>query len=319
VTSDATILTPIPYHTELKNFLKKHEAEMWNWFASAEAKASYAEELRLDLLKSTYRLGVESHAGVYAQAEIAKQALGLDIPITIYQSQQSIGWNASLYYLPGEGHVVLSGNIIQLLKEDEVLSVLAHELAHYQLWQRESGEYHVMDRLVRTLAQSPRSTPSHHYTAKNAQLYTEIYCDRGSWMATRDIAPMVRGLVKIQTGTSEIDAESYLKQAEEVFQQKPGASEGTSHPETYIRAHALSLWVRDGAAAEAPIAQMIEGSEGIDELDLIGQQHLCGTTRSLISDLLQPEWFRTSSVMAHARLFFDDFPDAPSATTRRTG
>ena len=309
--SDIKSLTPIPYHTELKDFLKKHEAEMWNWFASAEAQASYATELRLDLLKSTYRLSVESHAGVYEQAEAAKCALGLDIPITIYQSQQSVGLNASIFYLPGEGHVVLSGHVVQLLKEDELLSVLAHEFAHYHLWQRENGEFHIMDRLVRTLAQSPRSTPSHHYTAKNAQLYTEIYCDRGSWMATRDIASMIRGLVKLQTGMSEIDAESYLKQSEEVLQHKPGASEGTSHPEAYIRAQALSLWVKDADAAEAPIAEMIEGAKGIDELDMLAQLRLCATTRLFINELLQPEWFRTSSVFAHARLFFEDFAVQP--------
>jgi hypothetical protein len=302
-----TLLEPIPYHTELRNFLKEHESELWTWLASADAQAGYAAELRLDLLKSTYRLDPAVHVSLYEQAEKAKCALNLDIPVTIYQAQQTIGLNASLYYLPGEGHVVLTGNVLQLLKEDEILSVLAHELAHYHLWQCEGGEFHVMDRLVRTLAQNPRSTPSHLYTAKNAQLYTEIYCDRASWMATGDVSSMIRGLVKLQTGMADVHAESYLKQAEEVFQHKPGASEGSSHPETYIRAQALSLWVQDPVTAEEQIVAMIEGAKTVDELDLLGQKQMTRITHTLITDLLQPAWFQTSPILAHAGLFFPDF------------
>lgn len=300
-------MAPIPYHVELKDFLKRHEAELWKWFASAEVQAGYAAELRLDLLKSTYRLDAEAHVTLYEQVEKAKRALKLDIPITVYQAQQSVGLNAAIYYLPGEGHIVLTGNLLQLLKEDELLAVLAHELAHYQLWHREQGEFHVMDRLSRTLAQSSRSTPSHHHTAKNTQLYTEIYCDRASWVATGEISPMIRGLIKLETGMAEANADSYLKQVEEVFQHKPEATEQLSHPESYIRVQALSLWAKDAALADEQIVQMIEGVKGIDELDLLGQERMTQITRRFINELLQPEWFQSSSVLAHARLFFEDF------------
>jgi predicted SprT family Zn-dependent metalloprotease len=273
----------------------------------------------LDLLKSTYRLDPANHAGLYTQVEKAKQALNLDIPVTIYQAQQTVGLNASIYYLPGEGHIVFTGNVLQLLKEDELLSVVAHELAHYQLWQREKGEFHIMDRLVRTLALNPRSSPSHHHTAKNAQLYTEIFCDRASGVATTDIASMIRSLIKMHTGVAEANAESYLQQAEEVFQQSPGPTEQTSHPETYIRVRALSLWLRDPVSAEDQIVQMIEGNKNVDELDLLGQKRMTEVTYALIQELLQPEWYRTPSVLAHARLFFPDFqPGGNTKTTRST-
>jgi hypothetical protein len=48
-------LQPLLYHVELKNYLKSRERELWDWFASAEAKADYSENLRMGLLKSTYR------------------------------------------------------------------------------------------------------------------------------------------------------------------------------------------------------------------------------------------------------------------------
>ena len=293
---------------------------MWEWLASAVAKSEYAAELRLDLLKSTYRLSPESHPQAYAQAEIGKAALGLDIPITIYQSQQDRGLNASLSYLPGEGHIIFSGQLLQLLKEDELLFVLAHELAHYHLRERDGGAYDIMDRLVHTLANSPRSSPSHLHTARLAQLYTEIYCDRGSWLATREVAPMIRGLVKLQTGLADVHAESYLRQAQEVLRQKPGGSEETTHPEAYIRAHALSLWTQDPTASEIAITAMIEGDRSIDELDLLGQVRLADLTRIMINDLLQPSWFRSDPVFAHARLFFEDFAvGAPSTLAQVPG
>jgi predicted SprT family Zn-dependent metalloprotease len=301
------MLSPVPYHAELRKFLKAHEAELWEWLASAEAKAAYADELRLDLLKSLYRFEPAAHPLLYAQVENAKAALGLNIPVTIYQGQQSGGMNAGIYYLPGEGHIAFNGNLLQLLKDDELLCVLAHELAHYQLWQAENGEYHVMDRLVRTLAQSPRSAPSHHHTAKMAQLYTEIFCDRASALATGSLESMIRSLIKIETGITDVSAESYLQQAEEIFRQGAGPSERISHPETYIRVRALSLWMKDPATAEEQIVAMIEGVRSVDELDLLGQRRMSDITRGLVDELLQPEWFRTDPVLAHARLFFPDF------------
>src|SRR5205814_5452318 len=53
------ILEPLPYHIELRDYLKSEERELWNWFASAQAKADYTENLRLELLKSTYRLDAQ--------------------------------------------------------------------------------------------------------------------------------------------------------------------------------------------------------------------------------------------------------------------
>ena len=97
------MLSPIPYHTELKRFLKEHESELWQWLASADAKAAYANELRLDLLKSLYRFEPSTHAPLYAQVEKAKEALGLIIPVTVYQGQQTGGLNAGIYYLPWRG------------------------------------------------------------------------------------------------------------------------------------------------------------------------------------------------------------------------
>src|SRR4051794_36063082 len=105
------ILEPMPYHCVLRDYLKANERDLWNWFASARAKADYTEHLRLELLKASYRLDPENHPELYQGAEEAKARLQLDIPITIYQAQQSTQLNAALYYIPGEGHLVFSGPV----------------------------------------------------------------------------------------------------------------------------------------------------------------------------------------------------------------
>src|SRR5260370_3832847 len=108
------ILEPLPYHLELRDYLKSEERELWNWFSSAQAKADYTENLRLELLKSTYRLDADGHPALYQSLNEVKARLQLDIPVTLYQAQNSPQLNAALYYIPGQGHVALSGPVLTL-------------------------------------------------------------------------------------------------------------------------------------------------------------------------------------------------------------
>jgi hypothetical protein len=305
-----TILEPLPYHLELRDYLKSKERELWNWFASAKAKADYTEHLRLELLKSTYRLDAEGHPELYKSLEEAKANLGLDIPVTLYQAQHSPVPNAALFFLPGEGHVVFAGPLLTLLNQDEIKSVIGHELAHYHLWERDNGEFHIADRLIQAVADDPRAAASHEQTARRYQLYTEIFADRGALCITGDVHPVVAGLVKTQTGLSQVSAAGYLKQAEEIFAKGNVATEGLSHPEAFIRARSLVLWQEKRDAAAADINHMIEGVAALDELDLIGQMRLTAQTRRLLEYLLHPRWFQTPAVLGHAKLYFNDFQAA---------
>jgi hypothetical protein len=295
---------------ELRDYLKKHERELWDWFASARAKADYTDNLKMDLLKSTYRLDAAGHPELFQATEEAKARLELDIPVTLYQAQSSPQLNAALYFIPGEGHVVFSGPVLSLLTADELKSVIGHELAHYRLWSREEGEFHIAARLLQAAAEDPRSATSHEQTARRFQLYTEIFADRGSLCVTRDVNAVVAGLVKIQTGLSQVSAPGYLKQAEEIFTKATPTTDGISHPETFIRARALTLWQEQGTESTAAITRMIEGTVALEELDVIGQRRLCGETQRLLEYFLQPKWFQTPSVLGHAKLFFPDFKPA---------
>ena len=200
--------------------------------------------------------------------------------------------------------------VFTLLNAEELKSVIGHELAHYHLWERDGGEFHIADRLIHAVASDPRASASHEQTARRYQIYTEIFADRGSLRVTSDANPVVASLVKIQTGLSQVSAASYLKQAEEIFANGNVATEGVSHPEAFIRARALALWKEQGADAALGISRMIEGAATIEELDLIGQRRMTAATRRLLQYLLQPKWFQTPATLGHAKLFFDDFQPA---------
>ena len=49
-------LDPLPYHIQIRDFLKREEGEIWNWYASNRVRVEDADAVRFELLKSTYRI-----------------------------------------------------------------------------------------------------------------------------------------------------------------------------------------------------------------------------------------------------------------------
>jgi hypothetical protein len=300
-------LQPLPYHSALRDYFKANEREVWKWMSSTQSKLNYTENLRLELLKSTYRLDPENHGPLYRAVEEAKARLGLAIPVTVYQSQHTPAPNAALYYIPGEGHIVFSGPLMSLLSPAELTAVIGHELAHYLLWQHDNGDYLITDRLLQTILHDGRAAPSHSQSARWFQLYTEIYCDRGALLAAGEMNAAISGLVKIETGLPEVSAANYLKQADEIFRNSKVSTDQLSHPEAFIRARALALWAEKRGHATPDIAAMVEGSPGLDDYDLLRQAKLASDTRVALEKFLSPKWFQTDPVLGHARMFFEDF------------
>ncbi|MGE3803119.1 MAG: hydrolase [Gemmataceae bacterium] len=306
-------LAPLAYQRDIVGYLKAEEPALWQWFASTKKRAEHAEAIRLDLLKSTYRLERAAHAPLYHSVDEVLGLFELQTPVTCYQAQQAGGLNASLAYLPGEVHLVFSGPVQEVLSELELKGVLGHELAHYLLYERWDGEYLVATELLRALGNDAAAAPAHLESARLFGLYTEVFADRGTFVASGDLQAAVSALIKIETGLHEVSAESYLRQAEEIFSKSRARTEQLTHPESYLRARALQLWTEQGEEADAEIERMIEGQPALGKLDLLGQRKMSARTRKLLEALLAPEWFHTEAVLAHARLFFEDFAPVSGA------
>lgn len=221
----------LPYHSRIVEFLKQHDADVWNWFASTRRRAGQAEELRFELLKSTYRIDRESQPELYDSADQVARTLGLDATITIYQSQDPAGLNASLAYISDEIHVVLHGTIATQLSPAELRGLLGHEFTHFLLWQGWNGDLLVASEMLTALTNDSRAHSAHFASWRLLKLYSEIVCDRGALLVTQNLGVVVSMLLKVHTGVQDIDPDSYLRQADEIFARGPAGTEGVTHPE----------------------------------------------------------------------------------------
>jgi Zn-dependent protease with chaperone function len=298
---------PMAYHRAMVTHLQSAEPGLWQWFASSRKRLEEAEAIRLNLLKSTYRLEPQAQPKLYELANSARERMGLGCNLTLYQAQTANAMNASLAFVPGEAHVVLSGPLADVLSESELLAVLSHELAHFLLYENDNGVYLTAHDLLRALAADAATRQPASESARLYSLWTEIYADRWAQRICGDRASAIAALLKIETGLNEVSAESYLRQAEEILAKGSAATESLSHPEPYIRARALGLWAEQGGGAQGEIQRMIERGLDLHHLDLLGQTRAEDLTRQFLQTLLRPRWFQTECVLAHAKRFFPDF------------
>jgi hypothetical protein len=309
---------PLPFHAEMVRHLKHEEAGLWKWFSSSSNRLHQADAVRLELLKSTYRIEAATHPKLYAMATEVLQQYGLECPITFYQAQSAGGMNAALAFVPQEVHVVFAGPVLSALSEAELRAVVGHEVAHFVFYRAWDGDYLAAADLLRALSQDPQATPVHQESLRLFDLYTEVFADRGALFCAGDTSVAITALLKVGTGLSEVSAESYLRQAEEIFSASREPANDFTHPEPYIRARALKLWASGGADVRPEIERMIQGAWSMERLDLVRQRRLSAATRRLLQEFLEPAWLRSDAVLAHARLFFADFgseePAKPPAT-----
>jgi len=208
--------------------------------------------------------------------------------------------------------------------------VLAHEMLHFCLLDGWS-DYLTASQVLAAMTNDADATISHAASERLFQLYTEVYCDRGALAAPSgapgaggNLRAAITALVKLETGVTDISAESYLRQTDEIFAKGHPVTEGVTHPEAFIRARAIQLWAERpedaGARAEAEseLAKIIEGPLSLESLDLLGQVKLARLTERLIGQALRPAWLRTEPMLAHARLFSEDFgpADGPDAALK---
>lgn len=291
---------------------------MWQFFAGHHHKEEQLRQFKTDLLKNTYKFDEMAHPGLYEKVKLSKEKLDLLIPVVLYQSQITEEMNASIVYVSGEAHIVFSGKIMQLLGDDELLAIIAHELSHVKLYTQLNGDIEVADHIVTAIANNQGSTPAHYETARLFKLYTEVFCDRGAYIVTGNYAPIISSLVKISTGLQTVNADSYIKQAEEIFTAEADTkTTGVSHPENFIRARAIWLWHTKGHEAEPVIKQMIEGHANLDELDLFRQHQVSFITENLIMLLLQPRWMQSPQTIALGKQYFGELQlgSLPDKTT----
>lgn len=163
-------------------------------------------------------------------------------------------------YTSGHNHpfIILETGLLELMNDDEVMAVIAHELGHIKC-----GHvlYNTMARAVKPLIEMAGTVGAVAGVGIEAGLTawsrrSELSADRAALLAMQDPQPCVTMLMKIAGGTSRhvewLDAAQFLNQArtyKEGLDQTMGnrfyrfmANMGASHPFPVERARALDEW-----------------------------------------------------------------------------
>lgn len=310
-------LTVTPYHKNIVEHFKQQQ-KTWDFFARETNKEKQLEELKTELLKNTYKFDEATNETLYNKVNVAKAKLNLQLNVTLYQAQYSDELNASIVGIDNDAHIIFCGSILKNLNDEEVLAIIAHELTHIKLYNMLGGDVGIADRIITSISNSQSSDTAYYETAKLFKLYTEIFCDRGAYEVTGKIEPIISSLLKMATGLDNIQVESYLKQAEEIYSKdKATKTEQITHPENFIRARAINLWHLQEPKAENIITEMIEGNATLDSLDLFQQKELSDITKQLLQLFLKPKWIQSTLVLSLARQYFSGFsPDAKALLTK---
>lgn len=310
MTSPAASATPdfLPYHKSLADLLHREEDGFWKWFASDNMASQTFDDHRLFLLKNSVRLDQATYGELYEQAQTVADTLQIEAPLTIYQGQGDAR-NAALIFMPDTVNIIFQGDLIEFLEAEELTAVLAHEMAHYLHHTREDGRYFIADRMLDWICGEHGAHQAHAYSLWLSRLYQEIYADRVGLFVSGNAEASISSLIKVGSGLSKVSVDAYLAQAREALAMSDGrGSEGFTHPETYIRAIALSDWAEDPDTADEKLIELVEGKPKLERLDLLRQVTVTETTRALITQFLSADWAEESEILcAHARTFFPDF------------
>ena len=302
---------PIPrYHDELFELLQRTEPELWAWFESQlrpDLEAAAASEL--ELLKTAYRMEPGDANGLDADASILAGKLQIEMPVTCYQSLHPGQSNAEVRVLdaPDGGHtihIVFSGELLSVLSPAEKRAVLAHELAHVSLLLEAGGRYRVLAGLVDRLIEHRSNHDPLNETARRLRIHTEVFADAASAHITEEPDDLISSLVKIQSGISHVDPAAYRRQAEQILGSEDGPTQAWTHPELHVRVACLTaMGTPNGRDL---VAQLIEGPDDLDRLDLLGLERI----RSLTADVIRHGLATTGLCEGH-RSYVSSFVDNP--------
>ena len=270
------------YHVELAEYLQRTEPELWRWFEeSSHVRDRNNDEAELALLKSAYRLDGGAHDVLVGYATLLADRFGLDEKVVLYQQLGTGERNARVFRLNEQIHVVFSGDLLDLLTSDEQHAVLAHELAHIALWERDEGTYLVLDHLVHRLASEQGASDALIETARRLRLHTEVWADAAATTMVDDVETVVAAVVKVNAGLRHVDATAYLRQAAQILERDSGASESWSHPELHIRVACIEA--RERESSSELINALVSGKDDLDRLDLLGQVRMQELTRRVLA------------------------------------
>jgi Zn-dependent protease with chaperone function len=216
----------------------------------------YERALRQYFLGSSVRLGDRQLPRYWALEREVFNVLDLPEVPDLYLSSLPIA-NAFVFGA-GQPIVMVSSELVDLLDEDGVRVVMAHEAAHVLCDHVLYGT--ALQILVRLSSRLPllAGLPIRAVTAALMEWYraAELTCDRAAAVVTRDPLAVNRVLMTLAAGAaaSELDLDAFMAQGLDYTERGRGLERlsrllidlNLTHPMPVKRAHELLKWVREG-------------------------------------------------------------------------
>lgn len=224
--------------------------------------------IRVIFTASAVKVTPQQCPDLHAKLQVACSTLGVDMPELFVQQNPVVNAFTGGVERPV---IVLYSQLIERLDDEEVLTVLAHEVGHIH-----SGHvlYLTAARLIEFLART--AVLASPWTMIVKELLTlsmrtallawarraELSCDRAALLVTQDAHVIGRTMMKLAGGTfaSKVDYEQFLVQARE-FQKTYDhkaldrfwadvITSGLSHPFPVWRVAEILEWVESGSYKE---------------------------------------------------------------------
>jgi Zn-dependent protease with chaperone function len=217
----------------------------------------YERALRQQYLGSSVRLGTDQLPGIWTRYQHVLSVLDISEEYALYMTAEP---NANAMAIgSGKPIIVLNSGTVELLGEDALEAVIAHELAHIL-------SDHVLYRtaleiLLRITGQRlPMGAGLPLMAVQHALLEwsraTELTCDRAAAIVTRDPRGVCKMLMTMAGGAraEDLNLDAFMRQAMEYTESGDGLDRlqrlltdmRQTHALPVKRVHELLAWVRDG-------------------------------------------------------------------------
>lgn len=219
---------------------------------------------RTELLGVAQKVTDQQYPRVYQAAKAAGAALRIAVPVVFAAPTPTI--KVKILGTEDAPHLIVNLELAEKLADDELVSAIAHELAHIQ-----NG--HIL--YVTALHYLKHSAAFFVRWAVQPAILTlqawsrraEVTCDRASLLAIRDVDKTLSALVKLELGLDRPAADDYLKAVPDVAKGLGRFAElFRSHPYVPKRIGALRLFA--GSALYAQLTdQDSAGKSSMAEVD----------------------------------------------------
>lgn len=212
----------------------------------------------LENISASVKVGERQLPHLHALLREACEVLDIAEP-QLYVKQHPVP-NAYTFAVPDErAFIVIHTSLLELLTDEEVQAVIAHELGHLKC---DHGVYLTLANLfVLATGAIPRYGPFLAQPLRMAMLEwlrcAEFSCDRAALLVSQDTRVLLSLMMKLSGGSPslahKLDPEAFLEQArayEELDNDplslglKTAATAERSHPVPVLRARELDRWTR---------------------------------------------------------------------------